>query len=75
MQRDKKQEINDSINKLQVGLNKLLTTAEEVKVMQIELTEIRPIIDAARIDVQKMVVVIEADRVSIYTVLNNKTLI
>lgn len=64
MQRDKKQEINDSVNKLQVGLDKLLTTAEEVKVMQKELTEIRPIIDAARIDVAKMVVIIEADRVS-----------
>lgn len=65
MQKAKKQEINDSINKFQVGLNKLLTTAKEVNVMQIELNDIRPIINAARIDVEKMVVIIEADRVNL----------
>lgn len=60
----KKLEISDAMNKLQVGLDKLLSTADEVKIMQTELSEIRPIIDAAQIDVEKMVVIIEADRVS-----------
>lgn len=60
----KKLEISDAMNKLQVGLDKLLSTADEVKIMQKELADIRPIIDAAQIDVEKMVVIIEADRVS-----------
>lgn len=65
MLQEKKLEINDTIGKLQTGLHKLLSTAEEVKIMQKELTAIQPIIENARIDVEKMVATIETDRVSL----------
>lgn len=64
MLNQKELEINDAMYKLQVGLDKLLSTAEEVKVIEKELIEIRPVIEVARIDVEKMVVIIESDRVS-----------
>ncbi|XP_050431121.1 dynein axonemal heavy chain 1-like [Adelges cooleyi] len=62
MLQEKKQEITDSMNKLQTGMDKLLTTTEDIKIMQIELIEIKPIIEASRVEVGKMVVNIEADR-------------
>lgn len=64
MLKQKNLEINDAMFKLQVGLDKLLSTVEEVKEIEKELVEIRPVIEAARIDVEKMVIDIETDRVS-----------
>lgn len=46
------------------GLDKLLTTAEDVKVMQIELEEMKPQLESAQVAAQEMLVIIEADRVS-----------
>ncbi|XP_050527307.1 dynein axonemal heavy chain 1-like [Daktulosphaira vitifoliae] len=62
MIQEKKNEITGSMNKLQTGLNKLLSTTEDIKVMQAELIEIKPVIEGAKDEVDKMVITIEADR-------------
>lgn len=49
------------------GLDKLLNTAEDVKVMQKELEAMKPQLLAAQEAAQEMLVHIEADRVGLHT--------
>lgn len=65
MLQEKKNATTESMSKLQAGLDKLLTTTEDIKVMQAELIEIKPIIEVARVEVDKMVINIESDKVSL----------
>uniref|UniRef100_A0A1B6D8V0 Dynein heavy chain coiled coil stalk domain-containing protein n=1 Tax=Clastoptera arizonana TaxID=38151 RepID=A0A1B6D8V0_9HEMI len=58
----KKNEMERSIKRLQTGLDKLLSTAEDVKVLQKELAIMKPQLEAAQIAAGNMLVDIEADR-------------
>ncbi|RZF38667.1 hypothetical protein LSTR_LSTR003473, partial [Laodelphax striatellus] len=61
MMTKKKEELQQGIKRLQAGLDKLLTTAQEVQVLQKELAEMKPKLEAAQVAAEDMLKQIEAD--------------
>ncbi|KAF5829736.1 dynein heavy chain and region D6 of dynein motor-domain-containing protein [Dunaliella salina] len=59
---DKRNEINNSRRRLEVGLQKLLSTAAQVEVMQRELKGLQPILARTSQEVDDMMVVITNDK-------------
>lgn len=59
---EKRNEINEGRRRLEVGLQKLLSTAAEVEVMQKELQDLQPILAKTSQEVEDMMVVITNDK-------------
>lgn len=59
---EKREEINTRRGRLEIGLEKLMTTAAEVEVMQRELQELQPVLVATRQEVEDMMIVITHDK-------------
>ena len=60
--KEKKEEIGTMASRLQVGLDKLQTTAKEVEVMQRELTDLQPVLAQTQKEVDDMMVIITKDK-------------
>jgi len=58
---EKKDEIETTRHRLQVGLDKLNTTAKEVGIMEKELVDLQPILTKTAKEVEELMVVIKAD--------------
>ncbi|KAK3247674.1 hypothetical protein CYMTET_42830 [Cymbomonas tetramitiformis] len=58
---EKREEIKTMRHRLQVGLDKLNTTASEVQVMEKELVDLQPVLKKTAVEVEEMMVVIKAD--------------
>jgi hypothetical protein len=58
----KRDEVGTLRNRLQIGLDKLMTTASEVAKLQEELTAMEPKLVATQKDVEEMIVTLEADK-------------
>ncbi|CAM6094963.1 unnamed protein product [Calypogeia fissa] len=59
---EKTAELKELKGRLEAGLDKLLTTAEEVTVMQAELTALTPVVKAAAKEADEMMAVISSDK-------------
>ncbi|GAX80571.1 hypothetical protein CEUSTIGMA_g8008.t1 [Chlamydomonas eustigma] len=59
---EKRSEINETRRRLEVGLQKLLSTAQQVEVMQKELTDLQPVLARTATEVEQMMVVITNDK-------------
>ena len=57
----KRQEVMKAKHRLEVGLDKLISTAETVAVMQVELTELQPVLQVKSKEVDELMVVISKD--------------
>ena len=58
----KRQEVMKAKHRLEVGLDKLISTAEMVAVMQVELTELQPVLVVKSKEVEELMVVIAKDK-------------
>ena len=58
---EKREEIETTRSRLQIGLDKLNSTAEQVAVMEKELVELQPVLEKTSKEVEEMIVVIKAD--------------
>jgi dynein heavy chain len=58
----KRQEVMKAKHRLEVGLDKLISTAETVAVMQVELTELQPVLQVKSKEVDELMVVISKDK-------------
>ncbi len=58
----KRDEVGTLRNRLQIGLDKLMTTAHEVAKLQEELTAMEPKLVATQKEVEEMIVTLEADK-------------
>ncbi len=58
----KRTEIMEGRRRLEVGLQKLLSTAAQVEVMQTELKDLQPILEKTSKEVEEMMVVITNDK-------------
>eukprot|EP00960_Hanusia_phi_P037729 753088-Hanusia_phi.AAC.6 len=58
----KKQEVQRSKQRLEIGLDKLISTAEMVSVMQVELSELQPILEKKGQEVEDLMKVISKDK-------------
>lgn len=61
---EKRAEIEQLRSRLSIGLDKLLSTAAQVEVMQKELTELQPVLVVTAKEVEDMMVTITADKAS-----------
>jgi dynein heavy chain len=61
---EKRAEIEQLRSRLSIGLDKLLSTAAQVEVMQKELTELQPVLIVTAKEVESMMVTITADKAS-----------
>lgn len=59
----KREEVGILKNRLQVGLDKLITTAQQVETLQVQLTEMEPVLIATQADVEQMIIQIEKDKI------------
>jgi len=59
--REKRDEIETTRSRLQIGLDKLNTTASQVAVMETELTDLQPVLAKTSVEVDEMIIVITAD--------------
>ena len=59
--REKREEIETMRERLQIGLDKLESTAEQVGVMEKELVELQPVLEKTSVEVEEMIQVITAD--------------
>ena len=59
---EKREDIITQRGRLEIGLEKLMSTAAEVEVMQKELQELQPVLVQTRQEVEDMMVVITHDR-------------
>lgn len=59
---EKRLEIVESKRRLVVGLDKLMSTAEQVAVMQKELTDLQPVLEKTAVEVEEMMVSIAKDK-------------
>lgn len=58
----KRQEVMKAKHRLEVGLDKLISTAELVAVMQVELAELQPVLQVKSKEVDELMVVISKDK-------------
>lgn len=58
---EKREEVGGLCQRLSVGLDKLITTGEEVAVMQEELVALQPVLEKTQKEVAEMMVVIKSD--------------
>ena len=58
----KREEVMKAKHRLEVGLDKLISTAEMVAVMQVELTELQPVLQVKSKEVDELMVVISKDK-------------
>jgi dynein heavy chain len=59
--REKRDDIETTRSRLQIGLDKLNSTASQVAVMETELVDLQPVLERTSIEVEEMIVVIKAD--------------
>ena len=59
---EKRTEIETMRSRLAVGLDKLLSTAEQVAEMQKELVELQPVLEKTAVEVEGMMVQIDKDK-------------
>ena len=62
LQGEKREEIETMRKRLEIGLDKLLSTASQVEVMQKELTDLQPVLAKTQKEVDDMMVVISKDK-------------
>ena len=62
LQGEKREEIETMRKRLEIGLDKLLTTASQVEVMQKELTDLQPVLAKTQEEVSQMMEVISKDK-------------
>ncbi len=58
----KRDEVGTLRNRLQIGLDKLMTTAQEVAKLQEELTAMEPKLVQTQKEVEEMIITLEADK-------------
>jgi len=58
---EKREEVSTMRSRLQIGLDKLNTTASEVTVMEKELVDLQPVLEKTAVEVEEMMVVIASD--------------
>ncbi|KAF7263463.1 hypothetical protein GWI33_002261, partial [Rhynchophorus ferrugineus] len=59
----KKGSLTEGVGRLKTGLGKLQNTAEEVKVLQAQLKEMKPALEIAARDAEEMITIIAADTI------------
>jgi dynein heavy chain, axonemal len=58
----KREEVGTLKNRLQVGLDKLISTAVQVETLQVQLTEMEPVLIATQAEVEQMIINITRDK-------------
>jgi dynein heavy chain len=58
---EKRDEIQTTQSRLQIGLDKLNSTASQVAIMEKELVDLQPVLAKTSVEVEEMIVVIKAD--------------
>lgn len=61
--KEKQTELNNSINRLKIGLNKLVSANKEVAEMQIKLKELQPELEKKVIETEELIKTIETEKV------------
>jgi len=59
---EKRNDVQQKKQRLQIGLDKLITTAEQVADLQIQLTDMQPVLQKTQVEVDAMIVQITKDK-------------